>query len=150
MATDQGVSSRQIANGLGWFSIGLGLAELAAPNLVASLIGVADDSKTRNILRFYGAREFAAGVGILSDSNPSRWLWARVAGDLLDLSSLSKAMTSDENDRGRAIAATAAVVGVTVADVWCAMQLSNGEGASGQARQSTAPISSSIIPRALR
>ncbi len=60
MATEQRVSPQQLANGLGWFSIGLGLAEIATPNLVANLIGVTDDSKTRKVLRFYGARELAA------------------------------------------------------------------------------------------
>ena len=126
MATEQRVSPQQLANGLGWFSIGLGLAEIATPNLVANLIGVTDDSKTRKVLRFYGARELAAGFGILSQSNPSGWLWARVAGDVVDISSLCKAMTADDNDRGKGIATAAALVGVTLADVYCAKQLSNG------------------------
>src|ERR1700755_60625 len=104
MATEQRVSPQQLANGLGWFSIGLGLAEIATPHFVAKLIGVTDDSKTRKVLRFYGARELAAGFGILSHSNPSGWLWGRVAGDLVDMSSLCKAMTDDDNDRGKAIA----------------------------------------------
>jgi len=34
-------------------------------------LGVSDNDKTRNVLRFYGARELAAGFGILSQSNPS-------------------------------------------------------------------------------
>ncbi|HEX4769289.1 MAG TPA: SRPBCC family protein [Bryobacteraceae bacterium] len=144
MATDTNNSSKQLANGLGWFSIGLGVAELATPNLVAKLIGVNDGSTTKKILRSYGARELAAGVGILYGSNPSGWLWARVAGDVLDLSSLVKAMTSDDNKRGRAIAATAAVVGVTVADVRCAMQLANSKSNQQNGRSSTM-ISSSII-----
>jgi uncharacterized membrane protein len=144
MAAEQRTSSQQFTNGLGWFSIGLGLAEIATPNVVADLIGVRHDSKTRKILRFYGARELVAGIGILSQSNPSGWLWARVAGDLLDLSSLGKAMASDENARGRAMAATAAVVGVTVADARCAMQLTSAKS-GGQTRRGAAAIASSII-----
>ena len=85
MATDRRVSPQQLANGLGWFSIGLGLAEIATPNLVANLIGVTDGSKTQKVLRFYGARELAAGFGILSQSNPSGWVWVRVAGDVVDM-----------------------------------------------------------------
>src|SRR5947209_12302667 len=144
MATEQRVSSQQLANGLGWFSIGLGLAEVAAPRIVADLIGVRSDRKTKSTLRFYGARELAAGVGILSSSNPSGWLWARVAGDILDLSSLCKAMVSDGNDRGRAVTAAAAVLGVTVADVRCAIELSNAND-NRQAHQTAAPIAASII-----
>lgn len=144
MATEQQMSSQQLANGLGWFSIGLGLAEVAAPRMMADLIGVQQDEKTRKILRVYGARELAAGVGILSQSNPSGWLWARVAGDLLDLSSLCKAMVSEENDRGRVLTATAAVIGTTIADIRCAMQLSSAKE-NGQTRTSTAAMKGSII-----
>ena len=149
--TEQRESSQQLAKALGWFSIGLGLAEVVNPRAIAGLIGVQDDTKTKNILRFYGARELAAGVGILSDSNRPAWLWARVAGDCLDLSSLFKAMVSDDNDRRRAFAATAAVLGVTIADVRCAMQMMNTDhaqartGSDARARTESAPISSSII-----
>src|SRR3954454_11543088 len=145
MATDQRVSPQQLANGLGWFSIGLGLAEIATPNLVANLIGVTDDSKTRKVLRFYGARELAAGFGILSQSNPSGWLWARVAGDVVDISSLGKAITDDASDRGKGIATAAALVGVTLADVYCAKQLSNGAGNSQTRTTTTSSITASII-----
>lgn len=144
MTPEQRVSPQQLANGLGWFSIGLGLAEMATPKMVANLIGVTDDSKTRKILRFYGAREVAAGIGILYQANPSGWLWARVAGDVLDLSSLFKAMFTDNNDRGKAMAAAAAVIGVTVADVRCAMQLSNGKNGGQQAEQPEPAINVSV------
>lgn len=147
MATEARSSSQQLASGLGWFSIGLGLAEIAAPRTVANLIGVRDDRKTRKILRFYGARELAAGVGILAQSNPTAWLWARVAGDLLDLSSLGKAMVSDGNERAKTVAATAAVVGVTVADVRCAMQLTSMKNHDQARKRAPAIVSSIIIGR---
>ena len=145
MAIEQRLSPQQLANGLGWFSIGLGLAEIATPNLVANLIGVTDDSKTRKVLRFYGARELAAGFGILSQSNPSGWVWARVAGDVLDISSLCKAMTADDNDRGKGIATAAALIGVTLADVYCAKQLSNGADQPQSRTPAVNSITASII-----
>src|SRR4051812_12207649 len=97
------------------------------------------------VLRLYGARELAAGFGILSQSNPSGWLWARVAGDVVDISSLSKAMTADDNNRGKGIATAAALVGVTLADVYCAKQLSNGAGNSQNRTTATSSITASII-----
>jgi len=124
-----------VANGLGWFSIGLGLAEVLAPSSVARLIGMNDEDGNRSLLRFYGVREIAAGVGILTQPRPAGWLWARVAGDLLDLASLSRAMTSDSNDQGKLSAATVAVVGVTALDVYCARQLSQAE-TNGHAQSS--------------
>jgi hypothetical protein len=145
MAIEQRLSPQQLANGLGWFSIGLGLAEIAAPNLVANLIGVTNDSKTRKVLRFYGARELAGGFGILSQSNPSGWVWARVAGDVVDVSSLRKAMTDDDNDRGKGIATAVALIGVTLADVYCAKQLSNGTDDSQSRTSKANPITASIL-----
>ena len=112
---------------------------------MANLIGVTDDSKTRKVLRFYGARELAAGFDILSQSNPSGWLWARVAGDVLDISSLCKAMTADDKDRGKGIATGAALLGVTLADVYCANQLSNGADSSQNGTTAVNSITASII-----
>jgi len=130
----------RLANGLGWFSIGLGVAELAAPRQVARLIGAKDEDQTITVLRAYGIRELAAGFGILSQTRPAGWLWGRVAGDLLDIASLGKTLSSDDSNRGRALAATAAVLGVTALDVHCAQQLSRsadrGEMTEDRARTS--------------
>src|SRR5205085_802664 len=49
-----------MATFLGLFSIGLGLWEMIAPRSVAECTGVRD----QNLLRFYGAREMTAGLGI--------------------------------------------------------------------------------------
>ncbi len=144
MAIEQHASPKRLIKGLGWFSIGLGLAEIAAPNIMAKVIGVKYNAKNKRILRIYGARELGVGIGILSESNLSKWLWVRFAGDLLDLSSLAKAMTSSRNNRMKAMAATAAVAGVTVADARYAMQLTTTK-AEKQTRKNTAAITSSII-----
>jgi uncharacterized membrane protein len=122
----------RLANFLGWFSIGLGLAQIVAPGGVARLIGVTDDSESRRLMRSVGVREITAGVGILSKPRPAGWVWTRVAGDMMDLAMLGKAMSSDENDRGRVAAATAAVLGVTALDVLCGRQLSQRSGEDGQ------------------
>ena len=53
-------SAEQLATALGWFSIGLGLAEIAAPSRLARLIGVPDEDRTYGVLRAYGMREIAA------------------------------------------------------------------------------------------
>jgi uncharacterized membrane protein len=118
------IGSDRLATGLGWFSIGLGLAEILAPGPMADLIGVEEDSGTRSLMRFYGVREIVAGVGILSQPQPAAWLWGRVAGDMLDLATLAGAMNSEHNDRKRVAFAGAAVLGVTALDVLCAQQLS--------------------------
>ena len=111
------------ARGLGWFSIGLGAAELLAPSELARLIGLRDSSRTRGILRALGAREVAAGVGLLLPKRPGRYLWSRVAGDIVDLALLGGAMAFDRRtDSDRAGIALAAVAGVTALDTWASLR----------------------------
>jgi uncharacterized membrane protein len=117
-------SAERRANGLGWFSIGLGLAQIGAPRAVARLIGVSDSEETRNTMFAIGLREITSGIGILSRPRPAGWVWSRVGGDLMDLTLLGKALGSDENDKGRVAAATAAVLGVTVLDFLTGKELS--------------------------
>ncbi|MDQ4080378.1 MAG: hypothetical protein M3125_06425, partial [Gemmatimonadota bacterium] len=111
--SDREARGERLARALGWFSIGLGLAEVVAPRDVARLIGADDDETTRNLLRTMGLREIAAGVGILSQPRPTTWMWGRVAGDALDLALLGAAMKSDSAQRTRLLSASAAVLGVT-------------------------------------
>ena len=82
----------RLARGLGWFSIGLGLSELLATRGFARFIGVRDDFKNRALLRMVGLRELACGVGILTRRRPPGWVWARVAGDAMDITLLSSAL----------------------------------------------------------
>ncbi|HYH64556.1 MAG TPA: hypothetical protein VD866_07660 [Urbifossiella sp.] len=106
-----------VATALGLFSIALGLAELAAPHWVAARTGV----PYPNLIRAYGLRELAAGVGILQARRPAPYLWARVAGDVLDLATLAAAYAGGQGTgRYRAGRALASVAAVTAADVACA------------------------------
>jgi uncharacterized membrane protein len=116
-----------VARGLGWFSVALGAAQLAAPRRVARLIGVKDDGEHSTAMRAVGVREVATGVGILSRPRPAGWLWGRVIGDAVDLALLAKAETKE---RGRTAAAMAAVAGVAVPDVVESARLTRASGAS--------------------
>lgn len=109
----------KLAQALGWFSLGLGAVELLAPGALARFLGV---SGRRGLLRVHGLRELASGAGLLSRRRQAPWLWARVAGDALDLATLARAL--DRSLRRRNVAlATAAVAGVTALDVMCARAL---------------------------
>jgi uncharacterized membrane protein len=64
-----------------------------------------------------------------------RWVWGRVAGDMMDLTLLATAFGSDRTRHTNVATATAAVVGVTALDVLCGQQLSRtrpGRGPGGQ------------------
>jgi uncharacterized membrane protein len=110
--------------GLGWFSLGLGLAEIMAPGPLARLIGVPDRAATRWVFRALGIREFGAGLGLLSQPHKAGWLWGRVAGDVVDLSLLGATLLSPRSNRARMGAAITAVLGVTVLDAWAAQKTS--------------------------
>jgi len=113
-----------LAQGLGWFSLGLGLAEVLAPRAVAKIAGL--DTKHTGLIRMFGLREMASGVGIFMQQKPAEALWSRVAGDALDIACLGAAFASPTSKKGRLAFATASVLGVTAADVFCAKQQGNG------------------------
>lgn len=115
---------RGAARGLGWFSIGLGLAEVLAPRMVAKTVGARRHDK---LIRGYGMREIATGIGILSNPQPAGWLWMRVAGDAVDLASLRRAGKGRRNGRGKRLFGAASVAGVTMLDIVCAARLSKEE-----------------------
>jgi len=119
-------SGDKLAKGLGLFSIGLGIAEIAAPGSLGHAIGLSDSKTDRMILRAFGLREFSDGIGILTMSRPAGWLWGRVGGDLLDLSYLGRALASRKSQRNRVMLALAAVAGVTALDLLASTQVSSG------------------------
>jgi uncharacterized membrane protein len=127
----------RVISGLGWFSLGLGLAEVVTPGAVARLIGVRNDTKTRSVLRGYGVREITAGLGILSQTRPAGWLWGRVAGDAVDLASLASAFSSSANNKTRVTMATAAVAGITAMDVICGQRLSAAQTNGHKEKETT-------------
>lgn len=112
---------QRLAQGLGWFSIGLGLAELLAPHKLGRMIGI---GKQAPLLRTLGLREIASGVGILTREEPRPWLWSRVGGDVMDLALLGAALRAERADKSRVTAATIAVLGVTFLDLFTAQQVS--------------------------
>jgi uncharacterized membrane protein len=113
------VLQRRLDRGLGYFSLGLGVAEFLAPRTLGELIGIGD---ARTLLRLYGVREIITGLGILSQYRPTGWLWFRAAGDAIDLTTLAAALRCPHTSKLRVAAAIAAVFGVTVADVAAAVE----------------------------
>ena len=112
-------STDGIARGLGWFSIGLGLAETLMPRPMARGLGMRG---RRPLLLLYGLRALATGIGLLAATRRAPWMWGRVAGDALDMATLAAAMRPGQRV-GPAIG-LAAVAAVTVLDVASATALS--------------------------
>jgi len=65
-------SMRNTVRRLGWFSVGLGLAELFAPRAVSTCLGLGSKPRT---MTASGLREVAIGIGILASDDPTPWIW---------------------------------------------------------------------------
>ena len=113
------------ARGLGWFSIGLGVTELIAAEKLAGALGMKGSEK---LIRLYGAREIMQGIGCLSAKPPTSSVWARVAGDALDIATLLPHASPSNPKRHNVGIALAAVVGVTAMDVLTGVWLCEGRG----------------------
>ncbi len=109
-----------LARGLGWFSVGLGVAELLAPRALSRATGL---RRSESLLAGYGVREIATGVGILMSNDPTPWIWGRVGGDVLDIGTLGAGLSNPRAEKSRVLAGLIAVVGVTVLDVICVRAL---------------------------
>ncbi|NIC06957.1 hypothetical protein [Billgrantia bachuensis] len=109
--------SDRLARGLGWLGIGLGLYQLLAPRSVTRALGV---EGAEAVVRSCGARGVATGIGALT-VNPKPALWARSAGDALDLAALLVLLADrDHPKRGSVKLALLAVGASTAASLYCA------------------------------
>ena len=111
-----------LAAALGWFSIALGLTEIALPRRMARLIGA--PTRHHPFIRGMGLREMASGISVLIPATSTGGVWSRVGGDAIDLAYLGTALLSGASRPSRLTLAGAAVAGVTLLDVLCAQQRS--------------------------
>ena len=102
-----------LARGLGWFSIGLGLTELFAAGRLARTFGL-EGSET--LIRAFGAREIGAGMATLS-TEKKFGLWSRVVGDAMDLLTLATALDAPPRQRRNVKLALGAVAAITALDI---------------------------------
>ena len=116
------MNARRLARGLGWFSIGLGLVELVAPGRITNRLGLHGD---QNRVKAFGVRELLSGAAILmTKGRAPHWMWARVAGDLMDMGLLQTATPIDGKRRTNLNVAKAAVLGAAALDMITAQKLS--------------------------
>lgn len=112
--------TRRLATGLGWFSLGLGLAELLAPRAIARATGLVGKE---TLLQLYGVREIATGVAILASDDPTPGVWARIIGDALDGATLASGLAGDNPHRSSTLASILAVSPLVALDALCARAL---------------------------
>jgi hypothetical protein len=116
--SSRGLSDRA-GNNLGWFSIGLGLAELLFAERMTRMLGM---EGREGLIRAYGVRELMAGMTCLSVDR-TLGTWSRVAGDAVDIATLLSAYTNDNPKKSNVGLALAAVAGITLLDIATAQGL---------------------------
>jgi len=117
-----GIDDRQLAQAIGWFSIGLGVTEILAPRTLGRAIGVGEHP---SVLRLLGVREIMSGLGLLSERKAGTWAWSRVAGDAMDLALLGAATQSEDAHPQRIAMAATALLGVAALDVYSGRKLAS-------------------------
>ena len=129
-------SPQQLARGLGWWSLGLGIAQVLAPRTMARLTGM---RLPPTLTMLCGARAIACGVGILTQDQAQPWMRVRVAGDALDLATVAAGLLLPGANRQRLAVTGVALGGVAAADVYCSRQLEH-YGARAAPRHVTSSI----------
>jgi uncharacterized membrane protein len=140
------LDDRQLGQALGWFSIGLGLAELLAPRALGRAIGVGDHPA---VMRMLGVREIVSGLGLLSERAPGTWAWSRVAGDAMDLALLAAASRSPDADPRRIAIAATGVLSVTALDVYASQRLVASQSAGAPQIAVTQTVTINATPQEL-
>jgi len=126
----QHTTGQKLACGLGLFSLALGLLEVVMPKRLAKMLGLEEDE---SLIQAFGLREIASGIGILASSDPKPWIGARIAGDALDIGTLTRGLTRQKRASGNAFLALVNVAVVTALDIYCAQRLSNEQASSQHA-----------------
>ncbi|MEV4287872.1 SRPBCC family protein [Nonomuraea bangladeshensis] len=110
----------RLGRALGWTSLALGTAQLAAPRAVTRLCGVDDAPGATTIARLVGGRELLHAALLLGGKTPARWTWTRMAGDAMDLGLLgTAAVTRTGARRRRARRALGVIAGIAALDAAC-------------------------------
>ncbi len=119
---------------LGWFSLALGAAEIAVPGFLSRQLGLKGGSL---LVRAFGVREVAAGLAVLAKPDNAFGPSSRVAGDVLDIAVLARALTPANPRRTTATVALVMVLGVTALDVLCAAALTTDRSRRQQTARRT-------------
>ncbi|NPD68598.1 hypothetical protein HN018_01675 [Lichenicola cladoniae] len=101
-------SSDRAAKALGWFSIGLGVSQFIGADRLRCM---------------FGGRRTGIGIALPTASDPTPWVWARVAGDGLDLGSLAGGFRTGSPSKGNRLLALLVVAATGAVDVACARRI---------------------------
>jgi uncharacterized membrane protein len=109
-----------LARRLGWGSIGVGLAVVAAPGPVMKATGMGDRPKLGRLL---GVRDLVLGTGMPRGHNTALWCRARGTADALNVALLIGGAATGAFRRDRAAISTISAAGFSALSFWLARRL---------------------------
>ena len=112
-----------MALGVGWISLGIGLALTLAPRRSATLLGW---ENRENLARVIGAADLIVGTGLLVDQSRSRWMLARAFLNVVLAGSYGSVLAGGTARRRRAGVGLIAMAVLTVVDYSLARRLREG------------------------
>jgi len=136
-----------LARGLGVFSLGLGLVQVAGPRRFARWIGVRPDPERVTATRLVGIRELGAAGALLVTRKPVAGQWFRLAGDVIDVGLLARALAARDSQRARVAAALAGVAGIAIIDLVGGIAVTSE--AEPRGTSTTTPSGARLIRRAI-
>ncbi len=98
----------KLARGVGFVSLGVGLALLAAPARTTESFGMGE---RKELGRFLGIRDLILAAGLLRSGNPAPWLRARAISDAADAALLAGGAAFGAFPRGRSMLGAAIATG---------------------------------------
>jgi hypothetical protein len=106
---------------IGVGSVLLGVTALISPRRLAGFAGI-HDKNAPEALAAFGAKELAAGAALLAPVKSGPFLWARLAGDIMDMGGLVAAARRPGSHKRLLTVLGVAVVAMTALDLYTAAQ----------------------------
>lgn len=125
--------SPNLSMNLGIGAIGLGLWGFLFPRHVKKTLGVRAPSPV--VQAVFGLRELFTGFTLAADPTRADMLWARVAGDIFDITALKVLDHRRNPQRGVVRSALGVVVAITALDVITAFRMTNVQRNCEEGRQ---------------
>jgi hypothetical protein len=114
------MDEHRLARALGWVSVGVGLAAVAALGHLMKAIGLGDRP---NLGRLLGVRDLVLGTGLLRGQNKAVWCRARGVADALDVALIVGGTAAGAFRRDRAPIGVATGAGFSALSFWLARRL---------------------------
>jgi len=115
--------SDRLSRAIGWSSVGVGAAQIAAPAAIARAIGLDPDGRASLAARVMGVANLAIGAGLIVRPRRGSRMWARIAGDALGVGLLALTASGQRTRDRRVVTALAASGTILALDALAARRL---------------------------